>query len=230
ILPVPDRPLIARLVPMQVHPLAHAFVAPLGLALVVVARGLARRKRRAWWAALALLVPLSLLHLVHGFNTPALATALTALALLARRRDFDAPGDPSSRQSIVLAAGLWLMLLYMYGFAALWTNRIVADRPFGIGFALTETTRALVGLNVRGSPHLGDGFGEWFPLSVLLIGATAAVFLLQRWLAPWRFRLRQEAYERELATRLVRSSGVDTLAPFVLRADKSYFFGEDERA
>jgi hypothetical protein len=38
------------------------------------------------------------------------------------------------------------------------------------------------------------------------------------------------ARDRELARSLVASWGVDTLAPFVLRADKSYFFGERDRA
>src|SRR5205085_10953968 len=36
--------------------------------------------------------------------------------------------------------------------------------------------------------------------------------------------------ERETARSLVAAWGVDTLAPFVLRADKSYFFSEDGSA
>ena len=54
--------------------------------------------------------------------------------------------------------------------------------------------------------------------------------MLAAWLAPWRYRLRQEARERELAHALVSTYGEDTLAPFALRADKSYFFSESERA
>ena len=54
--------------------------------------------------------------------------------------------------------------------------------------------------------------------------------LLAEWLAPWRYRVRQEARERELVRSLVAAWGEDTLAPFVLRADKSYFFSESERA
>ena len=230
ILPVHERPPIAWLAPRQLHPIAHALIASLGIALVVVARGLARRKRRAWYVALALLAPLALLHLLHGFGTPAIATALTAIALLARRRDFDAPGDPATRPRLLLLTALWLAAIYAYGFAALWTNRLMADRPFSFGFAARETTRALIGLNIRGSAHLVDGFAEWFPLSVMLMGVTAAIFLLNRWLAPWRFRHSQEARERALVRDLVRAWGVDTLAPFVLRDDKSYFFSENESA
>jgi len=60
------------------------------------------------------------------------------------------------------------------------------------------------------------------------LGAVA--FLLAEWLAPWRHRLVQVARHRELARALVAAHGVDTLAPFALRADKSYFFSEDESA
>jgi lysyl-tRNA synthetase class 2 len=70
--------------------------------------------------------------------------------------------------------------------------------------------------------------GEWFPVSVLLLGLTAGAKLLLDWLAPWRYRHRQEARERELTRALVLAWGVDTLAPFVLRGDKSYFFDDDE--
>ena len=42
--------------------------------------------------------------------------------------------------------------------------------------------------------------------------------------------MRQEALERQLADELVSTWGADTLAPFVLRADKSYFFGKDAGA
>jgi lysyl-tRNA synthetase, class II len=223
ILPEHGETLVAR-------PLAHALVAPLGLALVVVARGLARRKRRALVAAVVILAPLAVLHLLHGFGTPAIVTALLALALLARRKDFTCAGDPSTRPKLLLWTLAALLAVYAYGAAALWTNRLLADRPFTWSLALRETTRALVGLNIRGSAHLSGDFALWFPLSVLLMGVFAAGWILRGALAPWRFRHAQEAHERELARTLVRSWGTDTLAPFALRTDKSYFFSEDGSA
>ncbi|MHB8642929.1 MAG: bifunctional lysylphosphatidylglycerol flippase/synthetase MprF [Gaiellaceae bacterium] len=230
ILPVHGESLIRRFAPMQVHPVAHALVAPIALALVFVARGLAKRKHRAWQVALALLAPLAVLHLLHGYGAPAVVTTLTALALIARRKDFDAYGDPASRPRLLAGASVAIFAVYAYGAAALWTNRLMADRPFTVHFALRETTRALFGLDIRGSARLAGSFAIWFPLSVFLIGAGAAAWLLSRWLAPWRFRHRQGARERELARALVSAWGVDTLAPFTLRADKSYFFSADESA
>jgi lysyl-tRNA synthetase class 2 len=50
------------------------------------------------------------------------------------------------------------------------------------------------------------------------------------WIAPWRHRVVQEERERSVARALVHAWGIDTLAPFVLRSDKSYFFSPDEEA
>jgi lysyl-tRNA synthetase class 2 len=225
-----ERELVDSLAPGALLPLVHALVIALGLGLVVVARGLARRKRRAMHVAVALLALVSVLHVLHGFRLGGLEAGLLAVALLARRRDFDALGDPSTRARLVLATVVAVVGLFAYGALVVWINRMMADQPYTLGFALRETGAALLGLRLRGSQHLTGGFGDWFPTSVLVIGVAAAAWLLVRWLAPWRHRVVQEARERALALELVREWGADTLAPFVLRADKSYFFTADERA
>jgi lysyl-tRNA synthetase, class II len=230
ILPHHGRSLIDMLAPAGVHPLTRSLVAPAGLALVLAARGLNRRKRRAWRLAVGVLATSSLLQLLHGFTLSAAAAALLALTLVARRHDFDAPGDPGGEARLLLRAAGVASAVYGYGVAALWVNRMMADQPFTLGFAVRETTRALVGLNLRGSAHLVGEVGAWFPKSVFLAGCVGGAWLVASWLGPWRYRLRQEARERDVARSLVAAWGVDTLAPFVLRADKSYFFDEDERA
>jgi lysyl-tRNA synthetase class 2 len=225
-----ERELVDSLAPGALLPLVHALVIAFGLALVVVARGIARRKRRAMHAAVALLALVSVLHVLHGFPLGGLESGLLAVTLVARRRDFDALGDPSTRMRlIVLSLGV-VFGLFAYGALVVWINRLMADQPYTLGFALRETGAALVGLRLRGSEHLTGGFGEWFPTSVLVIAVSAGIWLLALWLAPWRHRVVQEARERALALKLVRAWGADTLAPFVLRADKSYFFSADESA
>jgi lysyl-tRNA synthetase, class II len=228
----PDQrqPLIASLAPEHVHGVSEALVAPLGLALLVVGRGLARRKRRAWQIALLVLVWLVALHLQHGFGYGAIATAIVAVALLARRQDFDAPGDPTSRPRLALHALVFASVIVGYSLSALWANRVMADQPFTLGFALRETVRGAVGANAAGSAHLSGVFGEWFPLSLLMLTAGAVGFLLVDWLGPWRYRHAQELRHRRLTRDLVAAWGVDTLAPFVLRGDKSYFFDNDDSA
>src|SRR5690242_9890155 len=228
----PDRraALIGALAPEQVHGISEALVAPLGLALLVAARGLARRKRRAWQLAVVILLFLVALHLQHRFGYGAIATALVAVALLARRNDFDAPGDPEAQPRLALRTLLFAGAILAYAFIALWLNRVMADQPFTFPFALRETALATIGVNARGSGHLSGTFGEWFPLSVLLLAMSSVGLLLVGWLAPWRYRHALEAHHRGLTRDLVTAWGADTLAPFVLRGDKSYFFDTDESA
>jgi lysyl-tRNA synthetase class 2 len=225
-----ERGMLEQFAPHAVKGVATALVAPIGLGLVVIARGLARRKRRAWLLSVLLLGGSAAIHLVHSVNYGAAATVLVALALIARRDDFAVRGDRARDPRILLRAIVLTLGIYAYGAATLWANRLMADQPFSPGFAWRETSAALFGLTVRGSPHLSGPFGQWFPLSIALLGMTSLTIVLAGWLAPWRYRHRHEAHERQLARALVQSWGADTLAPFVLRADKSYFFSPDERA
>jgi lysyl-tRNA synthetase class 2 len=230
VLPDQRQALVGSLAPERVHGISTALVAPIGLALVVVARGLARRQRRAWAVAVVLLGGLVVLHLQHRFGYGAIGTGLVAVALFARRGDFDAPGDPEAHPRVALRALLAAGAILVFGCFALWVNRMTADQPYTLGFALRETARAAVGVTAAGSAHLAGRVGDWFPLSVLLLTVSAAVLLLFEWVAPWRYRLQQKARERELTRTLVAAWGVDTLAPFVLRADKSYFFDDEDAA
>jgi lysyl-tRNA synthetase class 2 len=153
-----------------------------------------------------------------------------ALALIARRHDFEGSGDPATRLEVGVRALAYAVAIFAYGAAALWINRIEADRPYTLGFALRETATALAGLNPRGSEHLSGPFGDWFPLSVFFLGVTGGLWLLVSWLAPWRYRWDRREHEQVLARKLLDRHGTDTLSPFVLRPGKSYFFSPDGRA
>ena len=228
ILPEHSRTLVSEFAP-GARPLASALAAPFGLALVYLARGLARGNRRAWQLALALLVGSTVLHLAHS-DYGALMTGGLAAGLLARRGDFRVTGDPTVRCRLLQRTVLVVVAICGYGMAALWANRLAADRPFSVPFALRETLAALLGGTLRGSEHLTGPFGSWFGPSVFALGLTSAAALVAAWLAPWRFRLDENESHRVLAHQIVGAWGSDTLAPFVLRADKSYFFGPGERS
>jgi lysyl-tRNA synthetase class 2 len=157
-------------------------------------------------------------------------TALLAVALVAYRREFDAPGDPTSRLRLVLRALLVIGGIALYGGVALWLNQLAIDQPVSFPLVARETGAALVGARLRGSAHLGGSFADWFPLSVFVAGLAGGTWLLLGWIAPWRYRLLQEARDRARARELVTRWGADTLSPFVLRADKSYFFSENRSA
>jgi lysyl-tRNA synthetase class 2 len=230
ILPGDDSGIIHSLTPDAVGPLARAAGALAAVALLVAARGLARRRRRAWQVATGIAGVSTALHIVSGLNHGTLASVTVLVLLVARRQDFDRPGDTATRHLIVVRLALATAWITLYAAAALWLNQMAADQPLTLRFALSETLGGLLGLNVHGSAHLTGPFGNWFPLSLLLLGVTATAWVVAGWLAPWRHRVVQEERDRTQARALVHAWGADTLAPFVLRADKSYFFNDDETA
>jgi lysyl-tRNA synthetase, class II len=230
ILPGDDRSLFHSLTPGAANPLADAAGVMVGVAMLVAARGLARRRHRAWQVATGLAAVGLVLHVLNGFNHGSLATAVVFALLVARRHDFDRPGDTATRTLLAQRLAVAVPAIVVYAFFALWLNRMAADQPYTLRFAVDETLDGLLGQNLHGSAHYAGAFGNWFPLSLMMLGVAATAWVVTGWLAPWRYRVVQAEHEGELARALVHAWGVDTLAPFVLRSDKSYFFTDDEAA
>ncbi|HEY7397259.1 MAG TPA: phosphatidylglycerol lysyltransferase domain-containing protein [Gaiellaceae bacterium] len=230
VLPGDNEGIVRALTPDGVGPLTRAAATLVGLALIVAARGLARRRRRAWRVATALAALSATLHVLHGLNSGTLASTIVVVLLVARRDSFDGPDAPDMRRRALVRAVLVLGAIAGLGTAALWLNRMVADQPFSPRFALDEIAAGALGLHLGGSPHLEGGFGDWFPLALALLSAFGVVWVSAALIAPWRHRVQQVVRERELARELVHTFGTDTLAPFALRRDKAYFFGEGERS
>jgi lysyl-tRNA synthetase class 2 len=230
VIPGHNRGLLPELTPDAVGPLAHAAAAFAAVAMLVASRGLARRRHRAWQVATTVAALSTIVHVLHGFNQGTLASAVVLVLLVARRHDFDRPGDAEARGLVARRVGASLAVIALYSTAAVWLNRTNADQPLTLRFVGRETVYGMLGVHLNGSPHFVGAFGDWFPLSLVLLGLAATLWVLAGWLAPWRHRVVQQERERTLARALIRTWGADTLAPFVLRADKSYFFTPDETA
>jgi lysyl-tRNA synthetase class 2 len=221
---------VRSLTPDGIVPLTRAAGAFTGFALLFAARGLARRRRRAWQVAVAVSALATVDHVLRGLGRGTLVSAAVLILLVARRDDFRLPGDVTTRFLIVRRAVLAAAAIAAYATVAIWLNRLAADQPFTAGFVVRETLNGLSGRHVGGSPHLAGAFGAWFPLSLLLIALGATAWIVGGWLAPWRYRVQQEARDRRRAHELVRDFGSDTLAPFALRLDKAYFFSSVDDA
>jgi lysyl-tRNA synthetase, class II len=219
--------IVVGLAPDGARSVAAAFGVPVGVALLLSARGIARGKRVAWLTATVLLTVSVSLHVLHGFNDGGILAAVVLVALVAMRGDFRAGSDPAAPRRALVRLALTLAVVPLFGVTAIWINRTAADRPFSLLFALHETLVSSLGI---GSGHLEAPFGGWFPLSVLILAAAGIVWTLSPLVAPWRYELEQARSEWELARSLVVTWGSDTLSPFALRADKSYFFAEREDA
>jgi lysyl-tRNA synthetase class 2 len=230
VLPGRNFGLLHSFTPDAVGPLAKASGVFAAAAMLAASRGLARRRHRAWQVATAVAGLSTSIHFLHGFNQGTLASVVVLILLIARRHDFDGPGDAESRALVARRAVTAIGAIGAYAIVALWLNQTAADQPVTARFVLRETLDGLFAINLRGSPHLQNPFGDWFPLSLLLLGIASTLWVVAGWIAPWRHRVVQEERERAVARALVHAWGIDTLAPFVLRSDKSYFFTADEAA
>jgi lysyl-tRNA synthetase class 2 len=219
--------IVGGLAPDAVRTVAAAFGVPVGVALLLSARGIARGKRIAWLTATTLLTVSVSLHVLHGFNDGGVLAAFVLVSLVAMRGDFRAGSDPAAPRRAFVRLAVTLAAVPLFGVAAIWINRTAADRPFSFGFALHETLVSSLGV---GTGHLEAPFGGWFPLTVLILVATGIAWTLSAAVAPWRYELAQARSEWDLARSLVGTWGADTLSPFALRADKSYFFAPNENA
>jgi lysyl-tRNA synthetase class 2 len=80
-----------------------------GVTLIWLSRSLARRRRRAWQLAVAIVIASAVAHLAKGLDVEEAVVSLALLAALVRyRRRFDVPGDPASLRpvlAIVLTLG-----------------------------------------------------------------------------------------------------------------------------
>jgi lysylphosphatidylglycerol synthetase-like protein (DUF2156 family) len=120
---------------------ARVAVLAFGLALIWLSRSLARRRKRAWQLAVALVLGISLAHLAKGLDfEEASLSALLLLALLRFRDRFDVPGDPRSVRPLLSAGlALWALaglavVLELRGFAGNRLEEVLAAVSLVLGF------------------------------------------------------------------------------------------------
>jgi phosphatidylglycerol lysyltransferase len=154
--PTPDENLafLSSYVPLPILEGAHFLASLLGLVLVIVARGLARRLDGAWWAALVIASVALLLSLIKAVAlVEAGLLAFFVISLLATRRIFDRPATFTSEPltpswlsallALCIFAGTVLLFVYRdvgYSHGLWWQFELSAEAPRGL--------RAVLGLTI----------------------------------------------------------------------------------
>jgi len=97
--------LVRGVLPPGVPAAARVGALAFGIALVWLSRSLARRRRRAWQLAVALVVASAIAHLAKGLDVEEALVSLALLAALVRyRRCFGVPGDPATVPPLLVVA------------------------------------------------------------------------------------------------------------------------------
>jgi lysyl-tRNA synthetase len=202
----------------------------IGVALLLIAHQLGRRKRVAWILAVLLLAAATVVHILKGPHPiAAVISGAMLIALLWGRREFTARPDPPSLLAAFWFVPAYLFLVVVYGVVAMVVERDRISPDMSVGGVLETIFGGLVGLD---GPYTYESrfLNDFFPASLLALGILGFVILVYLVSRPFVQRHGVTADERERAARLVHQYGWDTLAYFALRDDKSLFFSSDGEA
>lgn len=219
---VPERlDLLREVVPFEYRAASRLAAGLSGFALLVLARGLARRQRNAWRLSLAVLGLGALANMAKGLELEAAAVSIgMILVLLAGRQQFTARHDhPTASMALrgVALAALATLLYGTVGYDAL-------DREFHVRLGLTQAFAATLSMFTFGAPPLPHTrLARFFLDSIYLLAAVSLGTAVVMALRPVVERDRAGEAEREAAASIVRRHGRWGLAHIALLGDKQLF-------
>jgi lysylphosphatidylglycerol synthetase-like protein (DUF2156 family) len=199
----------------------------LALILFASARGLLRRRRMAYYVVLTLTL-VSTLDALNAREPGRLLILLTAAVALFRYRDEFAT-TPSRVRSAVRAGLITYAVAVAYGLAMV----VIERHHIAPGPSVGDTGwEILSGLSASGNGplHLPGAADQVFEAGMGILGGGGLLAMLVTLLSPAPAPPPGTDAERAEAARLVDADDSDTLAPFLLRTDKSYVFSPDRRA
>lgn len=197
-----------------------------GILLVMMARGLRRRKRRAWRVAVVLLAGSAALHLLKGLDIEEASVAVALLVgLVVFRSEFYAKGDPRTRWRAVgaflglltvsISLGMVLVALRAH---QLTTGYSFVDSFRQVALGLVGVSGPLQWLPTRAGERASDLVGDTL-LALGLLTAVTSAYLVLRPSEPIA-RLGADDEER-MRSLLTQYGSRDSLGYFALRRDKS---------
>jgi len=218
--------------PLGISQSAAAAVALIGIALVMVSRGVLRGQHRSWWIAVAVLSLSTILHLLHAVAVGAVVITAAVLALLlVERRHFRATSDRNSFHAAFPALIAIVLVAIGAAFSGVELSNLHRGNLAAWPLVLLAVTERLVGLSTVNLPDHIDDFIYPTMATVGVAVAITALYLLTRPVVDRRMAENHRPLERRAAERrardIVRRHGTGTLDYFALRDDKQYFFYGD---
>lgn len=195
-----------------------------GFLLIIIARGISRRKRAAWWITFVLLLSSVILHLLKGLDFEEAAfSAFVTVLMLVFYPVFIAKSDlPTVMNAFrILVAVIFFNIFYgVLGFHLL--HKSLGVNP-SLPAYLQETLSIMFSLStakaVPATPH-----SRWFLSSLWLMWECGILIFILMVLKPVIYRRRTWAHEHKTAKELAERYGNSSLVYFTLLPDKYYFF------
>lgn len=218
-------PLLRDLLPLEFLHFPRSFTLLIGLALIVSALNIYRRKQRAWQIVLALSGFSVFFHLRTGRDhEQALLSLALVVLLLALRRSFTVKSRPPDWRAELLRFGVAVVAAFGYGVAGFW---LLDKREFGIDFTWADSIhRTLLYLALIGDPSLTPQtrYADWYLDSLYAMTLAALGYGVWSLFRPILYRFHTLPQERLRAGEILSLYGRAALDFFKLWPDKSYFF------
>ena len=202
-----------------------------GCGLLAMARGLRRRKHRAWTATVALLSAAILVHLLRGTELiQASVSAVVVALLLLGHRQFVGRPDPRSPKAIPLSLFAIMVAAWLLGAIAIVADQHEVTLPWSGAGVMEQSILGLVGI---AGPLRFDSADAAAESSYLLLGlgilsGLAALTVLLHSSGP--LESASDADRTRIRALLDRHGQVDSLGYFATRCDKSYVFSASGKA
>jgi lysyl-tRNA synthetase, class II len=202
-----------------------------GCGLLVMARGLRRRKQRAWIATVVLLGAAIAVHLVRGTELiqATVSAAVLAVLLLGRRRFVGRP-EPGSRNAIPVSLFGLAIAGSLLGVIALLAEERELVRPWTAAQVLQQSLFGLVG--IVGPLRFADADAaaecRYLLLGLGILTGLAALAVLLHSSGPMESA--NDADRTRVRGLLAQHGQVDSLGYFATRDDKSYIFSPTGKA
>lgn len=219
--------LLLHLEDAEFVPLAHALALSAGVALLVLALYLGRRRRRALRLTVAILLAAGVLNLVKGLDIEEAALNWALAAFLIWGRDAFYVRHELRIAEVLRAVPFLAGLAFTAALVAIFAASGSITPSFGFGTAVDEALRLLL---LTGGPLHFHGHFHWVPTAVGILSVATLATIAWSLFRPLSAPLRRPESARRAAVELVRSHGDDTLSFFKLRDDKQYLFSPDGRA
>ncbi len=222
---------VQSIFPLGVAQSAAALTAVAGIAMIMLARGIRRGQRRAWFVACALLAITVFAHILRGGTFVASLIAVSILMLLViERRYFQASTDRSSARAALPRLGFIALVSVVTATVGIEVSSGRHHLP-AFGVVLMACIERFVGQN---NISLPDAASDFVDPSLLAVGVSlfiSSLYVLTRPVVDRRLSMTGRGTERRLAElrarEIVRRHGRGTLDYFALRDDKQFFFFRD---
>ncbi|HVB70961.1 MAG TPA: phosphatidylglycerol lysyltransferase domain-containing protein [Acidimicrobiales bacterium] len=225
---------VLNVLPLSVAQSAAALTAVAGVAMIMMARGIRRGQRRAWFLTSLALAVTVVAHLARGGSVTASLVAVSILALLVIERDhFQATSDRANLTVAMARIGLVAAVAVLAGASGIEASGVHRHLP-AFGVVLAACAERMVGITAISLATLPDRVGDFINPSLLAVGISLVVttiYLITRPVVDRRLSEKGTSAERRVAEfrarEIVRRHGRGTLDYFALRDDKQFFFFRD---